>query len=90
MVQAKRVQYIGADLDSDGLRHMIGSAAREAGLPLQDLGEGLRLSRCGALCFAFNFGPQLVQVPVQPQTHFLLGQMTLGVGECAAWLSHDH
>jgi beta-galactosidase len=90
LVQAKRIQYIGADLDGDGLRYLIDRAAKDAGLLTQDLGEGLRLSRCGHLRFAFNFGPQPVQIPVNPQTKFLLGQMTLSVGECAAWLSHDH
>lgn len=51
---------------------------------LPDLGD-LRISRRGALVFAFNFGSDAVDVPAAPDAVFFVGSRQLGPVEVAIW-----
>ena len=49
------VRYVAGWLDAAGWQHVLGAAARDAGLAPQSLPEGVRVSRIGTLSFVCNF-----------------------------------
>jgi beta-galactosidase len=85
-----RVRYVAACLSRELHLGVVGDAARAAGLAVQRLPEGLRLSRRGGLRFAFNFGEARAQAPAPEGAEFVLGQRDLARGDVCAWREALH
>jgi len=88
-----RCHYINAVPARETLMNLFAKIAIEIELPTIDLGRGLRVSRCGELCMAFNYGPDSQTLTPELLQHFgaksggelLLGKMRLNPAEVAAW-----
>ena len=81
-----QVRYVAAWLSHSLHRAVLAQVAKTAGIRVQALPEGLRTRRRGNLTFAFNFGPDRVQVPAPSKASFVLGQQQLGTGDVCAWI----
>jgi beta-galactosidase len=77
--------YLAAWPESDLCRAVMAELCTEAGIALIGLDDGLRLRRRGNLQFAFNYGPNPVQVPAPEQAGFILGGANIAPGDVAAW-----
>ena len=77
-------RYLAAWPDARLARQVFLRMAREAGLPVEDLPEGLRLRRAGGLRFAFNYAPEPRQLPPGPQD-FVIGGAELPPAGVAVW-----
>jgi beta-galactosidase len=84
-----RMQYLGVWPNRDLLDAAIGSAADRAGLPRMSLPDDVRIRRRDGLTFAFNYGPEAVDLSVAApglrQHAFVLGGTTLPPAGVAAW-----
>ena len=67
------------------LDHVVAHLAREAGLPIVALDEGVRLRRRGDVRFAFNFAPEARRTPAPSGARYLLGGPDLPPAGLAAW-----
>jgi beta-galactosidase len=67
-----RTRYVATRGDADFERHLLETAARDAGLAPTRLPEGLRLRRRGDLLFAINYGSTAQQLQV-PKARWLVG-----------------
>ena len=85
LVRQGRARYLACWPERDLLDAALGRAATEAGLDIQALPDGLRLTRLGEVTYAFNFGPEAVALPAPEGARFLLGERTLGTADVAAW-----
>jgi beta-galactosidase len=72
-------------VDTPLQQRWLAQAAQAAGLATQELPEGLRLRRRGALQFAIHRGPGEATVPAPADAQFLLGSRVLPAGGVAAW-----
>jgi len=93
--------YINAIPDRHGLLALLEPILIRAGLEPRDLGAGLRIRRLGEVSFAFNVGPDNVELEsllpdsagLPASGPLLIGERTLAVGDVAAWsrpASSDH
>lgn len=74
--------YINACLDDDSLIKFVSARLEQAGIATQSCSEGVRLRRRGSLMFAFNFGPETVELD---DHDYVLGGCKLKPAEVAAW-----
>jgi beta-galactosidase len=81
------VRYASAWFDAALHRALLEGAARDAGLAVTHLAQGLRVRRRGEITFAFNFGATAAEAPAPDNAHFVLGQRTLGTADVCAWIS---
>lgn len=84
----QHVRYLAAILDESSLRQLFKTIAREAGLQIFELPEGLRLRHLGALRFAFNYSTQTLSMgDVLPvNARMMLGKAELAPAEVAVWI----
>lgn len=80
-----RHHYLACVPDKALLGSVIERLARAAGLAPVALPPGLRLRRRGNLTFAFNFGPQPVNVAAQAGPGLPPGSRVLNPADVAAW-----
>jgi beta-galactosidase len=81
-----QLRYVAGWPDPDLLTRILTEAASDAGLPVTPLPDGLRVRRRGDLCFAFNYAPEPVRIPLDLGTRdVLLGGPELPPGGVAAW-----
>ncbi|RDK00831.1 beta-galactosidase [Paraburkholderia lacunae] len=80
-----RVRYVAGWLSHALHRAVLEQAAKDAGIRVHVLAEGLRIRRRGNLTFAFNFGAAQVEAPAPVDATFVLGQPQLGTGDVCAW-----
>lgn len=71
-------RYLAAWPEPDLLAPVLQAAAREAGIDIVPLAEGLRLRRTGSHVFAFNYTTDAVIVPDGVGQQLVLGQRELG------------
>ncbi len=91
--QSENYQYLCACLDQPSLLRYVENFCKKANLKTHLLSNGLRIKQCGNLCFAFNFGPQKIELDHSLTEHFkfgansafLVGQSTLHAAEMAIW-----
>lgn len=79
------VRYLAAWPDAALLDKIFGDMAAEAGLKIERLPEGVRLRRAGDTRFAFNYGAEVAELPVEPSAGFLLGSKALPPAGVAVW-----
>jgi beta-galactosidase len=79
------LHYLAGWPDKALLDSVLGRLAREAGLDVIPLANGLRLRCQGGLHFAFNFGPDIAESPAPGGSKFVLGARSLPPGAVAAW-----
>ncbi len=75
--------YLNACMDEESLVRFVENRLKEAGISTYKCSEGLRLRRNGNLMFAFNYGPDSVEL--DGSKRYLIGSPTLGVAEIAVW-----
>ena len=85
VIHYERRIYIAGWPDADLRNEIMRFAAKEAGLPVFDLPEGVRLRRRGTLMFAFNYGAEIWTVPNLGQVDWLLGSAEIGPQQLACW-----
>jgi len=78
-----RYHYMNACLDTDSLLEFMGARLSQAGIAIHPCSEGLRIRRNGSLMFAFNFGPEIVELDSGHE--YVLGGATLDVAKVAVW-----
>jgi beta-galactosidase len=86
IVARGNVRYAGAWFDAALHRALLEGAARDAGLDVTHLPQGLRVRRRGEITFAFNFGADAVDAPAPVDARFVLGQRRLGTADVCAWI----
>lgn len=59
--------------------------AQEVGLETARLPNGLRVRRRGKYIFAFNYSPEVKNLPASPEARFLLGSQVLSPHDLAIW-----
>jgi beta-galactosidase len=84
IVGTKRLWYVGCDGDLAFTRSMLREAALEAGLPLRELPDGIRLKRRGDVTFAFNYTDTPWPIPDTARA-WLVGGPVLGSRDLAIW-----
>lgn len=75
-----RCRYLAAWPEPELASAVLGVAARDAGLVIHELPEGLRLRRAGGRCFAFNYSSTPVSLPAGAIGRFVLGGAVLPPG----------
>ncbi len=80
-----RFRYLAAWPEPELAAAVLGIAARDAGLKIHDLPEGLRLRHAGKRCFAFNYASNTRCLPSDLTGKFVLGGATLGPGGVSVW-----
>lgn len=82
-----RTRMLTALPDEPLLRFIVKQAASDAGLPITDLSEGLRLRSGLGHRFAFNYTKEPRALPdgLGPEDNFTIGGRLLAPGGCAAW-----
>lgn len=75
-----RAYYLAGSADDALLKRLIGRLVNEAGIATDALPKGLRTRRRGAYRFAFNYGPDAVDVTSLLGKDLLLGEAVLPVG----------
>jgi len=80
-----KARYLATLRSPEFLLQIMTQTLAWAGVPtLPDLGD-VRLSRRGALCFAFNYGPTPADLPAPADAQFLLGSRRLAPADVAVW-----
>ena len=77
--------YVGGWPDRILREGMMRLAAEMAGLPVIELGEGVRLRRRGDLRFVFNYGSQRWTVPDTGPVEWLIGGVDVEPQGVACW-----
>ncbi len=72
-----KVRYLAAWPEPDLASEVLTRAARDAGLVLQPLPDGIRLRRVGRRIFAFNYSTQTLELPASLAGKLALGERTL-------------
>ncbi|TDN61483.1 beta-galactosidase [Paraburkholderia sp. BL10I2N1] len=85
VVAHDRVRYAGAWFDRALHRALLEGAARDAGIEIATLPDGIRLRRRGNVTFAFNFGPDTSSAPAPANARFVLGGRELRTADVCAW-----
>ncbi len=80
-----KVRYLAGWPDAGLLGAVLDEVCAAAGVHTVALPRGLRLRRRGSQVFAFNYGPQPVELPVERGRALLLGERTLPVAGVAVW-----
>lgn len=81
-----RTRYVGAWLNHDGWLHVLRTAAQDAGLAVQEMPADVRISRLGALVFAFNFSYTTVAwEPPPANADCLIGSRELAPQAMSVW-----
>jgi beta-galactosidase len=85
--QSDRFNYLAGWSDETLMLEILGTLARESGLAVRPLPQGLRLRRHGEVEFAFNYGPGETDLcPLVPEgASLLLGALKLASAGVAAW-----
>ncbi len=78
-----RFHYLNVCLDQESLIKFVAARLQQAGIVINNCGEGLRIRRHGELVFAFNFGPDEAQL--DESKSFLIGTARLDVAGVAVW-----
>ncbi|WP_206957136.1 beta-galactosidase [Trinickia acidisoli] len=89
LLRRERVTYMTACFDRALLRAAIAQCARDAGIDVAALPEGLRLRRRGPLRFAVNYGDRSQGVPAPADAKFILGSSIVGPVDVAVWIEED-
>ena len=89
LVRRGRVTMATACFDRALLRAIIARCARDAGVSVRALPEGVRLRRRGRVTFAFNYGDASCMLSVPDGARFVLGSRELGAVDVAAWVEPD-
>ena len=79
------VRYVAGWLDAAGWQAVFAGAAADAGLAVEPLPEGLRISRAGGLTLAFNFSDLALDWTPAPIATPLLGGAHLPPRAMAIW-----
>ena len=73
IVRHANFHYLAALFDAPLLRHYLGQAAQRAGIATLTLPDTVRVSRRGALTYAFNYGDKAARAPASDGAHFVVG-----------------
>lgn len=73
IVRHGKLHYVAAIVDEALLRDCLAALAVEAGLEVQRLDDGVRVSRRGALTYVFNYGDTVLDAPHPPGATFVIG-----------------
>jgi len=84
LLRAGRFTYLGGWGDASLLGGMISSVAARIALPLMTLPENVRVRRRGNLNFAFNYGSDAYEVPLEAE-RIVVGTKVLPPSGVAAW-----
>lgn len=79
------VRYLAGWPDAALLESIVAGMADEAGLKVHRLPDAVRLRRAGNICFAFNYGAETAELPVTPESGFLLGGVSMPRAGIAVW-----
>jgi beta-galactosidase len=79
------IRYVTACADAALLGSIMKLAAGAAGLPVEELPEGVRLRSDGHLVFAFNYGSETAPAPVHKSAELLVGERQLAPAGLAVW-----
>ncbi len=90
---AGRVHYLNGCPDQHSLTAFMEGLFDGCAIPHRHLDEGMRVRRCGEVCFAFNYGPATRSLDgagwerfgLAPDAALLIGTRSLMPGELAAW-----
>lgn len=82
--QHNNVHYLNCCLTETSLDVFFQQRLHDAAIPTHACNEGLRISKCGQLTFAFNYGPSLQML--SHEGTYLVGQQQLSAGEVAVWV----
>ena len=78
-----RCHYLNACLDDVSLLKFMQARLQQSGVATCACKEGVRIRRRGELIFAFNYGPNAVEL--DPSKSYLVGNATLGVAGVSVW-----
>jgi beta-galactosidase len=85
LVRRGRARYLAGSMDSAGWTAVLARAAADAGLPVQPLPEGLRISRLGSLAIACNLDDAACDWQPASPARALLGGARLEPRGVAIW-----
>lgn len=88
---AENIRYLAGWADDVLLKRLFRRMAREAELAVTDLPADLRLRTLGETCFAFNYGPEVINLadvlPDAVQIQYVIGNATIAAAGVSAWTS---
>ncbi|WP_231731208.1 MULTISPECIES: beta-galactosidase [Sphingomonas] len=79
------MRYLAGWPDAALLHRLIVTMAGEAGLAVADLPRDVRLRRAGELTFAFNYGPEVIDLAELTDRPLVIGEALLPPAGVAAW-----
>lgn len=79
------VRYLGCWPDAALLDGLVARMCAEAGVARRPPPADVRVTRAGDVCFAFNFGPDVVDIGRLVDGELVLGDAMLGPAGVAAW-----
>lgn len=80
--RSDRFSYLNAILDDDSMHRFFRTQIESCGIQTRAAIEGVRYRQNGSLMFAFNFGPNTVELGDED---YLLGSSRLAPADLAAW-----
>lgn len=81
--RSDRYHYLNACLDQSSLNEFMKARLKQASIATRHCGEGLRIRQRGSYKFAFNFGPDIVEL--DGANTYVIGDATLKPAEVAVW-----
>ena len=81
------MRYLAGWPDAPLLRRLIIAMASEAALTVTDLPRDVRLRRAGDVTFAFNYGPETIDITALADRPLVIGEALLPPACVAAWRS---
>ncbi|MBA3880431.1 MAG: beta-galactosidase [Sphingobium sp.] len=79
------MRYLAGWPDAALLHRLIVAMAGEAGLAVTDLPRDVRLRRAGDITFAFNYGPEVIDLAELTDRPLVIGEALLPPAGVAAW-----
>ena len=83
LYQHDNYRYVAGWPDQALLNSLMRDLCRSVDIETIELASGLRLRQRGKLCFAFNYGPEVAEVPIFANSRFIVGQQRLAPAELA-------
>lgn len=85
VLAAKQLFYVAGWPDEALLESLFLRLTKSAGLKVSRLEAGLRYRHFGDLSFAFNYGPEAVEVSLPDNANIVLGDKMMNVGSVLVW-----
>jgi beta-galactosidase len=84
-VRAGQVDYLACWPGPDFMDHVMADLAGRAGLDVQVMPQGMRVSRRGGLVFAINYSAEARTAPAPESARFILGEREMPAAGVAIW-----